>query len=59
MVIAVADAALYAAKRSGRNQVVQASTTMRKSSAKAAEKPGDKAVLPTAKRPSRTTKKKG
>ena len=58
-VIAVADAALYAAKRSGRNQVVQASKSMRKTSAKDTEKPADKAVLPTAKRQNRTTKKKG
>ena len=58
-VIAVADAALYAAKRSGRNQVVQASKSMRKTSAKSAEKAADKAVLPTAKRQTRTTKKKG
>ena len=57
--IAVADAALYAAKRSGRNQVVQASKSMRKTSAKSAEKAADKAVLPTAKRQTRTTKKKG
>jgi diguanylate cyclase (GGDEF)-like protein len=46
-IIAVADAALYDAKRGGRNCVAHA------------RKASKKEVLPTAKRPSRATKKKG
>lgn len=46
-VLAIADAALYEAKRDGRNRVARA------------RKATKKEVLPTAKRPSRVTKKKG
>jgi diguanylate cyclase (GGDEF)-like protein len=49
-IIAVADAALYEAKRAGRNQVVQARKSRRST---------QKEVLPTAKRQNRATKKKG
>jgi diguanylate cyclase (GGDEF)-like protein len=49
-IIAVADGALYQAKRAGRNQVVQARKPRRSTS--------QKQVLPAAKRQSRATKKK-